>query len=166
MIYIGIDVGKSGGIGALDEEGKIHTLCTMPLSGKEIDARAVSKLLRRISGGTPVHVFIEHAQAMPKNGAVSMFNYGVGFGMLIGVCAASSHPMTLVKPREWQKIMHLGADASADPKDRTFQVVYRLFPSANLKATERCKKDHDGMADALLIAAYGRRHLLTGVKDP
>ena len=34
----------------------------------------------------------------------------------------------------------------------------RLFPGVNLKATERCRKDHDGIAEALLIAEYGRRH--------
>jgi hypothetical protein len=156
MIYIGIDVGMSGGIGAINDKNEIIELIPMPLSGKEIDPREISKILALLCSQGDAHVFIEHAQAMPKNGAVGMFRYGMGFGYLIGICASAAYPMTLVKPRLWQKTMHVGADASADPKDRTFQVVYRLFPKANLKPTPRCKKDSDGMADALLIAAYGR----------
>ena len=43
-------------------------------------------------------------------------------------------------------------------KNTSIEVCKRLFPGVNLKATDRCKKDHDGMAEALLIAEYGRRH--------
>ncbi len=157
MIYIGIDPGKSGGIAAIDDDGFLMHLSTMPLSGGPIDPVAVANILRKLD---KKHVFIEHAQAMPKQGVTSMFNYGMGFGVLQGICSALGCPMTLIKPRLWQKAMHVGADQSACPKDRSFQVVYRLFPTANLKASERCKNDHDGMADALLIAEYGRRLLV------
>ena len=34
-----------------------------------------------------------------------------------------------------------------------------LFPDVSLLATPRCKKPHDGMAEALLMAEYARRKL-------
>jgi hypothetical protein len=38
-------------------------------------------------------------------------------------------------------------------------VCRRLFPGVSLRATPRCTTDHDGMAEALLIAEYARRKL-------
>lgn len=37
-----------------------------------------------------------------------------------------------------------------------------LFPDVSLLASDRCKRPHDGLADALLIAEYGRRRLVGG----
>lgn len=164
MIYVGIDPGKSGGIAALNEKKEIIHLEPMPLIGGEIDPHAIAKALALLSVAD-MHVFIEHCQAMPKQGVSGVFKYGFGFGLLVGICASSAYPMTLVKPQAWQKVMCAGADASAAPKDRAAQVVYRLFPKAELRASPRCRKDHDGLVDALLISAYGK-HLLTTVKDP
>ena len=90
---------------------------------------------------------------MPGQGVVSMFNFGMNFGFIQGVLKAYRIPYELVTPQKWKKEFSCTSD-----KNTSIEVCKRLFPKVNLKATERCKKDHDGMAEALLIAEYGRRH--------
>lgn len=40
-----------------------------------------------------------------------------------------------------------------------FHFCNRLFPGVSLLPTERCRKDNDGMAEALLMAEYAKRRL-------
>lgn len=157
MIHVGIDCGLRGAIAAVNDKGEVLSLCPMPIAGKEICPHGIAQALYQIFYEEPGQVYIEKAQAMSKQGVSSMFTYGTGFGYIIGVCAAMAYPMILVPPRQWQKLMHAGADQSADPKDRSMQVALRLFPEVDFKATSRCKKLHDGLIDAVLIADYGRR---------
>jgi crossover junction endodeoxyribonuclease RuvC len=102
------------------------------------------------------HIFLEKAQAMPKQGVTSMFNYGVGFGKLIGWIESLMIPFTLITPQMWTKELHKGATGK-DSKAKSLQVAQRLFPEIDFRATERCKKPHMGLVDAVLIAEYGRR---------
>jgi hypothetical protein len=44
-------------------------------------------------------------------------------------------------------------------KNTSIAVCKRLFPDVSLLPSERCRKDHDGMAEALLMAEYARRRL-------
>jgi hypothetical protein len=44
-------------------------------------------------------------------------------------------------------------------KENSIEVCKKLFPQVNLLATPRCKKEHDGIAEALLMAEYTRRNL-------
>ena len=103
------------------------------------------------------HVFVEKAQAMPKNGSVGMFNYGRGFGEILGILAYHKAPFTLVHPRTWCKIMHQGTSTDGTAKNRSLSAAKRLFQNTNLFRSLRCKKPDDGFIDALLIAEYGRR---------
>ena len=91
---------------------------------------------------------------MPGQGVVSMFNFGQNFGFIQGVLKAYEIPFELVPPQKWKKEFSVTSD-----KNTSIEVAKRLFPGVNLKATEKCKKDHDGMAEALLMAEYARRHL-------
>lgn len=42
---------------------------------------------------------------------------------------------------------------------KSFEVCRKLFPDVSLLPTSRCKKSHDGMAEALLMAEYARRRM-------
>ncbi len=100
-------------------------------------------------------VLIEKAQARPGQGVSSMFNYGTGFGRLMGWCEALGLPYELVTPQAWGKVMHAGTTGT-DPKARSLQAVQRLFPGVQL-TVGKSKKVHMGLAEALLIAEYGVR---------
>lgn len=144
MIYIGIDPGKNGGIAFINEFDEIIQL--LPFSDD-----ALIQSIKNCS--SDMKCTLEHVHAMPKQGVSSTFNFGMNFGFIQGVLKAYSIPYELVTPQKWKKEFSCTSD-----KNTSIDVCKRLFPTVNLKKTERCKKDHDGMAEALLMAEYGRRH--------
>ena len=144
MIYIGVDPGKNGGIAIIDSDGVI----AFPFSEE--------RLLIELDGIAQEYeciCYLEHVHAMPKQGVSSTFNFGMNFGFIQGVLKAYDIPYELVTPQKWKKEFSCTSD-----KNTSIEVCKRLFPCVSLKATDRCRKDHDGMAEALLIAEYGRRH--------
>ena len=102
-------------------------------------------------GEDHVICYIENVSAMPKQGVVSMFNFGFSTGAIHGIMAAMSIPRHLVTPQAWKKLI-----LSNTEKDKKAAVDYcrRVYPDISLLATERSRKSHSGMADALCIARY------------
>ena len=157
MIYIGIDPGKNGGIAVIGYENKLEQ------NKRKIDVYVYQddiliKLVKDFAYFRNVLkeesiCYLEQVHAMPKQGVSSTFNFGMNFGFIQGVLKAYGIPYELVTPQKWKKEFSCTSD-----KNTSIEVCKRLFPGVNLKATERCRKDHDGMAEALLIAEYGRRH--------
>lgn len=146
----GIDPGNRGAIVLISLSGEALEAVEMPDSvwaiGDEID---------RLK---PAFIVVEKAQAMPKNGVVAMFNYGVHFGMIQGAIAALNIPFTLLEPRRWTKAMHVGCTGDS-AKERSLMACRRLFPRFNVNRGVKKMRPHDGIVDALLIAEYARRHL-------
>ena len=158
MIYIGIDPGKNGGIAIIRSIG-INTfepyqkIIVEPYSDDTMISLGynIDKLSKE---NEQIKCVLEKVNAMPGPGVVSMFNFGQNYGFIQGVLKAYNIPFELVPPAKWKKEFSVTSD-----KNTSIEVAKRLFPQVNLKATERCKKDHDGMAEALLLAEYCRRKL-------
>ena len=146
MIYIGIDPGKNGGIAFINPTHNYQLV--YPFS-EEVLLRELGACYKDYD----MKCVLEKVNAMPGQGVVSMFNFGQNYGFIQGVLKAYGIPYELVTPQKWKKEFSCTSD-----KNTSIDVCKRLFPGVNLKATERCKKDHDGIAEALLIAEYGRRH--------
>jgi hypothetical protein len=139
---LGIDPGITGGIATLWPDGRIDAYDIPTVDGSvNIDA-----LVRHVRAHAPRLAVIEKAQAMPKQGVVSVFKYGCAFGALCAATAVLEIPTHLVSPRKWKT--HFGLDAD---KERSRALAIRLWPGCGL--FER-KKDH-GRAEAALIARYG-----------
>ena len=147
MIYIGIDPGKSGAMAMIGEDG----ITVLPVSETTYLAhlRALSQPSRENA-----RVCLEHVSAMPGQGVTSMFNFGKGFGWILGALDAFGLSYELVRPQKWKKEFSITAD-----KNTSIAVCRRLFPGVSLLRSDRCRKDHDGMAEALLMAEYARRRL-------
>lgn len=158
MMIIGIDPGKTGGV-CIFSEGLMSLLFAMPENIQELigDFRSVIELAS--SSESKLMVWLEKSQPMPKQGVTSVFTYGRHFGNLEGIITALKMPCTLVQPREWTKEMHRGTSQDT-PKKRSLEAALRLAPSVNFLATPKCKKPHEGLVDAYLIAEYGRRQIL------
>jgi len=152
MKVLGVDPGLSGGLAWINDEGELMTM-PMPVSetakGRELDE---GRLVSLCAEFRPEVTIIEKVNAWPGQGVVSMFTFGVVWGILRGVLAGRQIPYQLVRPQEWQKAIMVG-----NPKGSEYLVASRLWPSHDFKASERCKKPHDGMVDAALIAQYGWR---------
>ena len=146
MTIAGIDPGKNGAI-AFYEDFMVEWR-PMPISGKEID---VSALARMIEVHHPDVAFVEKVHAMPGNGAVSMFSFGKGYGILLGVLGALNIRTELVTPQAWKKLVLAG---SAKDKDAAISYCRRAFPDVSLIAP-RCRTPHDGAADAICISEFG-----------
>ena len=147
MIFIGIDPGKKGSMAIIDGKGET---APMVIPFKEIAWLDALKVLDAFH----CRAVVEKVGAMPGQGVTSMFNFGMNFGWIQGVLDTLNIPYELVSPQKWKKEFSVTSD-----KNTSIEVAKRLFSGVNLKATERCKKDHDGMAEALLMAEYARRHL-------
>lgn len=154
MIILGIDPGKTGAVATFGENGKLFRVNDMPMievliSGKPRPVQDASALADMIDGlaGETTHAFVEHVQAMPRDGGVGAFSFGQGFGQIIGILAAYRIPYTLVRPAAWKKKMGLTTDKGLSRITAT-----RLFPEhAHLFRFVK----HDGRAEAALIGLYG-----------
>lgn len=148
-LFIGIDPGKSGGIAYIDTQDNISG--TMPYSDTEL-----LNLCRDASHdwGKEVVCCLEKVGAMPGQGVVSMFSFGQSVGYIKGVLESFRIPYQEITPQKWKREFGLTSD-----KAKSAEVCGRLFPDVSLLATPRCKKPHDGMAEALLMAEYARRKL-------
>lgn len=144
MIYIGIDPGLKGGLALISESG------ARAIPFTEAGYLAAIKETK----GENAIACVENVHAMPQQGVTSMFNFGKGFGWILGILDAYNVPYELVTPQKWKKEFSVTGD-----KNSSIAVCKRLFPSVPLLPTERCRKDSDGMAEALLMAEYARRHL-------
>ena len=147
MVYIGIDPGKGGALALIREDGRTEIYTYDPILYRNI--------LSDFDPGNCIgdaKCCVEHVGAMPGNGAVSMFHFGENFGFIQGLLTAFQIPYELVRPQKWKKEFSISSD-----KNQSIDVCKRLFPNADLRRTERCRKDDDGFAEALLMAEYCRR---------
>ncbi|MFJ5538565.1 RuvC family protein [Vreelandella titanicae] len=153
-MIIGIDPGQGGGISYIAPSGGAGGR-PMPLTGKEIDGHGVTAMLRELC---PSVVFIEKVHAMPKQGVSSTFKFGMGYGLVIGVCEALGIPYRLVTPQAWKKVVLAG---TTKDKDAAVSFVRRAYPGVDLTPGKK-RVPHDGIADAVCIAEFGRQLMAKG----
>ena len=147
-VQIGIDPGASGALVAVKDD-RIVDYLDMPtiVTGKsrDLDAYAIHAWI--VEQGH-AHITIEHVQGVQGSGATSAFNFGKGFGVLLGIVVASNRPHTLVRPQRWTKDLAVGSDKGAHRL-----AAQRLHPD-NADLFARVKDD--GRADAALLARWGQ----------
>lgn len=151
---IGIDCGLNGAIAVLDD-GKLVLVRDMPTLTVDINKkskRQVSpQLLVEIIGNLkPDLAIVERPAARPGQGVTAMFGFGRSLGVVEGVLAGLSVPVTYVAPATWTKAM-----GKAAGKDASRQRAIELFPTMSEYFTR--VKD-DGRAEATLIAMWGIRN--------
>lgn len=153
MIYIGIDPGAKGGyaIIATSETGQLVKAYPWDDTFFVVEMSAIAAMK------TNVVAAVEKVGAMPGNGSVSMFNFGKSFGFILGVLAALGIPYQLVPPRKWKAEFSLTND-----KGKSIEACKRLFPDLDLRRTDRCRTDSDGLAESTLLACYAMRHFGNG----
>lgn len=167
MFYIGIDNGTSGGIAIIDgDSGTVLKLELMPVYDIGSTTFIDEEKLKEIIEYSPCHIIFEQGQKNPLFGTKGNFSNGYSFGVVNTVIRMLKKPHTLVNPQTWQKALFQDVrglmKSKANPKgmstkDASFEMCKRLYPEISLLPTPRSKKPHDGLADALLMAVYGRR---------
>lgn len=166
MRILAIDPGVSGALALLEnlDTGlprviEVMSMPTMPRkkdgTGEAVSYPVLAAELERLK---PELVVLEQASAvaaprMPGKGKVQAqfgmgtagaFNFGVGFGVIIGCCAR--YPQIYVRPAAWKK--RLGIPSSREDKDFARTKALQLFPYC----AEQLKRKLDvGRAEAILI---------------
>ena len=140
---LGIDPGQEGALAFLNETGLIWELEDMPLLGKEINAHMLTRL---IEGYGPIKMAaVEQAHSMPQQGRASIFNYGVGYGKILGVLAALEVPTTFYTSGQWKKHWRLNNDKALSRRRATER--WPMYADAFKRVKD------DGRAEACFIAA-------------
>ena len=152
----GIDPGLTGGLCIVTISGLV-SFSKMPLivcDGKknEIDIIAIKEFFHNVE-----HIGLEYASSMPAKkdkfgkpiaqGTASMFNYGRGYGEIIGWLKTSGKKMTRVHPRVWKKFYNISKD-----KKVSKALAQRL--SGNSFIFPRCSTAHEGICESFLIGRY------------
>jgi crossover junction endodeoxyribonuclease RuvC len=146
-LFIGIDPGQSGGIAAIGISG--YETIPMPETRKQ----AFDYLHKITFPAQRTVAVVEKVASRPGQGVASMFKFGKGYGELLGILTALHCEILEPTPQAWKKIMLAGTDKG---KDASIQVAENLFPDINF-VLPMCRKAHDGMCEAILLAEYGRR---------
>jgi len=143
---VGIDPGISGAIARYNPSKATLDVWDMPIlevnKKKTISPYLVANILKEAAAP----VYIEKVAAMPGQGVTSMFNFGKGFGVLLGAAAGLGLQTTQVTPQTWMKALKCQKG-----KDANRQRACELFPQYSHLFSR--KKD-DGRADAALLAYY------------
>ncbi len=155
MKFIGIDPGLSGGLALLDEKGKVLEAVGMP------DTEAgLWLLLSKWSHEArlePLKGYLEKVRASPQMSKGSIWTFAQGYGSLRAFLIAAGIPFEDVAPQRWQRFVGVrdktGARALKDVDTTAKKNRHKAMAQALFRSVTVTHK----LADALLIAEYGRR---------
>jgi hypothetical protein len=145
MNIIGIDPGKSGAMVLICSRGEetIPAIEIYKFSG--MTDRDICDAIGKWSMNQDLHCYIEKVHAIHGSSANNTWKFAGSYFTLKAFLIALKIPFEEVSPVKWQKVM--GCLSKGD-KNVTKAAAQRLFP--DIKITH-------AIADALLIAEYGRR---------
>jgi hypothetical protein len=158
MITIGIDIGLTGALGAVDSRGScaVRDIPTKPDgTGRRIDGRALLTMLREfVPAGEQAIAVIEDVRPRPQGNGGAFGNTMHSQGSLMGsrraieaTCDIAGIEVKVVQPKAWYGLLKSEKGASL-AKARV------LFPDILHELTR--VKDHN-RAESLLIAHFVNR---------
>lgn len=164
--HVGIDIGLKGAICIMEDQGNnvinidIHP---MPVLKGKMDYHKLHNIIEKFEGFNG-HVVFEKLGVIYGTSKTTAFSMGYQAGSLEAMLIAEAVPYTMVPAKKWQEEMFQGVtelkksgSKRRDTKAMAEVAAKRLFPHLDLTMTERARKPHDGLVDALLMAEYSRR---------
>ncbi len=100
MRIVGIDPGADLALCLLD--GTTHAVRMLRATEDGLDESALKDLLAQWQ---PDIAYIERVGAMPDQGSVSGFGFGVTWGLVRGVCRGMGIEYRLVTPQSWKRVV-------------------------------------------------------------
>lgn len=155
-----MDPGLKGGYGMINSDGLLLSYGLFPVIkvGKknELDLHKIDGLFKNWKNNFPrakIIVALERVSAFRGQGVTSMFNFGKGYGALIGIIVSNGCSLISIRPQEWKKEMI--PEGNKD-KGASIMACKNLRPEAEL-IPKGCKKAQDGIAESILLAEYTKR---------
>lgn len=162
--YIGLDLGKKGGIVVIQGQRIVHKEVMPFIGDEEIDVNRVAGIFKKYhSSKCGAYLVFERFGGFfgyNKSSAVSLGSQG---GEIVATAKLVGIPFIRVMPTVWTKMMWAGIktykkkNGGKDSKKMSLLAITKIFPKEKWLATSRSKKAHDGMVDAALLAIYGQR---------
>jgi hypothetical protein len=140
QVLLSVDPGKTGAL-AIFESGE---LVRVHDAGDSLSRRFAGVLLDYLDFRHQVKVVIERVNGVPGQSGPASFNFGQGFGELLGVCIGLGVEPVLITPATWKWKMNLrglGKHASVLEAARRWGSEFFHL------------KKHDGRAEAALLGA-------------
>ena len=141
-LYIGVDVGKSGGIAFIYLD-KMYCF-KMPDNPHDL-----VKLFKNIVDTAPdINKFcvVEKVWSMPKQGVKSMFTFGYNYGLIIATISSLSIPYVEVIPNSWMKWFGSMPKDKSERKKHIKALAFQRYPTNNNITLKT--------SDAIMIATY------------
>ena len=162
MIHIGIDVGVSGAVGAVDgTTGRCVGVYDLPLIEvgvwKFTDGPGLLAILRELRGTADARVYMEYAGGMggPKFGKTAIASLNRVAGSAFSAVMLAGLPIELIAPASWKRALGLTkkANENIDMKAKALALARMKFPSA---ADDLTRAKDQNRAEAILQAEFGR----------
>lgn len=158
-IYLGIDLGISGGIAVIHEKGALLDYYPMPKDAPKIISALQETLEEYTETSNMIIVpVMEHVASRPGEGVSSVFKFGYHSGGIYYMLFAEhlKSPESILQPQRispllWKKYFGLIAPEKSNYDKKKLSVDYvRASYGLPLKYSQ------NGIADAILIAEYLR----------
>jgi crossover junction endodeoxyribonuclease RuvC len=169
VVIVGIDPGLTGAVAVLSDDGTIVQTLAMPvLDGRVSGWTLIADGLNCINvheRGVPLVVIEEAEVRSVHQGVTSAFTTGVNYGVLLGTFELEDWPVEIVRSTVWTRDMKV----QLSPEERKTSKATRLRKERSVAMCDSLWPQHremwrgprggslDGIADALLIAEWGRR---------
>jgi crossover junction endodeoxyribonuclease RuvC len=153
VIVIGIDIGASGAIAQLTDDGKLLDVYDMPTlrdgpkNRRTVNAPLLAEIIYKSHAD---RAYVERVGPRPMEGAVGAFAFGNSAGVIRGCLAAAAIPATFITPIQWKRVV--GVPPGKDMKDQARSNAINRWPG---KAHYFARKMDDGRAEAALIGLAG-----------
>lgn len=149
---MGIDPGIEGAISVIDNKGVAVYIATMP---------SMKDLYSKIKEAEPDYVVIEAAFTNKNQGNKSNFTIGKNYGTILGTLYSYGVQVEEVYPITWKSYLRLVGGG----KEAAVAMAEVLFPQTVKAMGSLNKKRHEGLAESLLIAEWGRQQLAKRIID-
>jgi len=176
--YVGFDPGMKGGFGVIDATAWFIAGGSLPTTGEgrqgEFDLPRLLGIVRRVSElrirtlvdqTTPVYVLLEWPQTRPDEAPESSKRFGVGLGLIEGMCWANDLDVARIAPNLWKGRLGLQGkdqDGARQSVEMAEQVI-RGLPADVVRGPKGGLRD--GPAEALLIAWWKCGETIDGLRN-
>lgn len=148
-MIIGIDPGLNGGIAALYDNGEFYVVSPMP---KVFDIYQMLDALKSDQiDGPSFRIITEEPFIKPGTASQSTFTGLVNYGILLKSIHMCDPWYCTVKPNVWKSAFKLSKD-----KQLSMNLCLDLYPESKEFIYGKNGGMKDGLAEAILIAYYGK----------
>jgi crossover junction endodeoxyribonuclease RuvC len=153
MSVLGIDIGATGALALLEDNGQLVDVWDMPClhdgpkNRRTVNAPLLAELIYKSHAG---RAFVERVGPRPMEGAVGAFAFGDSKGVVRGCLAAAAIPAIFITPIQWKRTV--GVPPGKDMKDQARSNAINRWPAM---AEKFKRKMDDGRAEAALIGLTG-----------